>query len=335
VFSTTRRLLVDELGVEPGAALLDAYRDVLDRDAPIESVRTAVSTGPQRGLAPAQLPAASRNFIGRSDEIARLCDYLSADAQAGHGPTVAAVTGTEGWERRTLAVHGRASDQVPVPGRQLFVDLRGVGGRPAPVEQVLEQFLVSLGHAADSAAGAGRRARRPVPLGDGARAVPDRAGQRHRHRADRAAAPRHPTAAAVIVTSRRFLTDLDGALPVRIATSARTSRSPCSGRCSVLTRSTATGWTPSRSSPLWLRASRWRCAWAASQDRGFDRDLGRRPAQRQDGGNGPTPSSGDEPARRPPGGVDRVSTEHRPEHCDRSSSPRVAMAERARRRPDR
>src|SRR5207244_1863846 len=35
VFTTTRRLLVEELGVEPGGPLIDAYREVLDRDPPL------------------------------------------------------------------------------------------------------------------------------------------------------------------------------------------------------------------------------------------------------------------------------------------------------------
>ncbi|HEY3716882.1 MAG TPA: BTAD domain-containing putative transcriptional regulator [Jatrophihabitantaceae bacterium] len=217
VFSTTRRLLVDELGVEPGVALLDTYRDVLDRDAPIESARTAVTTGPQRGLAPAQLPGGVPDFIGRSDEITRLRDYLGADAGDGHGPTVAAVTGTGGLGKTTLAVHVAHQIKSRFPDGQLFVDLRGVGGRPAPVEQVLEQFLVSLGHA---------RTALPERV-DELAALYRSATARGRFlivldnaRDTEQVEPLLPgtDGCAVIVTSRRFLTDLDGALHVRVAT---------------------------------------------------------------------------------------------------------------------
>ena len=212
VFSTTRRLLVDELGVEPGAQLIDAYRAVLDRDAPAAAVQPSTV---QSRLAPAQLPGGVPDFIGRVDEVARLVEYLRTDA--GHGPAVAAVTGTGGLGKTTLALHVAHQVKSRFPDGQLFVDLRGVGGRPAPVEQVLEQFLVSLGHARtalpgrmDELAGLYRSATahgRFLIVLDNARdseqiqpLLPGSDG------------------CAVIVTSRRFLTDLDGARHVRIAT---------------------------------------------------------------------------------------------------------------------
>jgi DNA-binding SARP family transcriptional activator/tetratricopeptide (TPR) repeat protein/DNA-binding XRE family transcriptional regulator len=205
VFSTTRRLLVDELGVEPGAHLLDAYRDVLDRDAP------ASSTG---GLAPAQLPAAVADFIGRTDEAARLAGYLLGSRP---GPTLAAITGTGGLGKTTLAVHVAHRIKSHFPDGQLFVDLRGVGEQPAAVEHVLEQFLVSLGH---SRTALPERVEELAALYRSATArgrfliVLDNA------RDTEQVEPLLPGAdsCAVIVTSRRFLADLDGALHVRIAT---------------------------------------------------------------------------------------------------------------------
>jgi DNA-binding SARP family transcriptional activator len=205
VFSTARRLLVDELGVEPGAQLLDAYREVLDRDA------SAASTS---GFAPAQLPAAVADFSGRTDEVARLAGYLVGTQP---GPTLAAITGTGGLGKTTLAVYVAHRIKSRFPDGQLFVDLRGVGEQPAAVEQVLEQFLVSLGHS-----------RTALPeRGDELAALYRSATARGRFlivldnaRDTEQVQPLLPGAdgCAVIVTSRRFLADLDGALHVRIAT---------------------------------------------------------------------------------------------------------------------
>lgn len=205
VFSTTRRLLVDELGVEPGAQLLDAYREVLDRDARSPSTS---------GLAPAQLPAAVADFSGRTDEAARLAGYLSSSRP---GPALAAITGTGGLGKTTLAVHVAHRIKSRFPDGQLFVDLRGVGGQPTAVEHVLEQFLVSLGHS-----------RTALPeRRDELAALYRSATARGRFlivldnaRDTRQVQPLLPGAdgCAVIVTSRRFLADLDGALHVRIAT---------------------------------------------------------------------------------------------------------------------
>ncbi len=205
VFSTTRRLLVDELGVEPGAQLLDTYRQVLDRDA------RAPSTS---GLAPAQLPAAVADFSGRTAEAARLADYLIGSRP---GPTLAAITGTGGLGKTTLAIHVAHRIKSRFSDGQLFVDLRGVGEQPAAVEHVLEQFLVSLGHS-----------RTALPeRRDELAALYRSATARGRFlivldnaRDTEQVQPLLPGAdgCAVIVTSRRFLADLDGALHVRIAT---------------------------------------------------------------------------------------------------------------------
>ncbi|HEY7050354.1 MAG TPA: tetratricopeptide repeat protein [Jatrophihabitantaceae bacterium] len=214
VFSTTRRQLIEELGVEPGAQLIDAYREVLDRDPPVES-HPATRTASR--LAPAQLPGGVPDFIGRSSEVARLIEHLDGGQRSGPGPVVAAVTGAGGLGKTTLAVHVAHQVKAEFPDGQLFVDLRGVGGRPVPVEQVLEQFLVSLGHARTALP---ERTDELAALYRSATAqgrfliVLDNAQDAEQ------VLPLLPGAdgCAVIVTSRRFLTDLDGALHVRVAT---------------------------------------------------------------------------------------------------------------------
>src|SRR5262249_58835366 len=112
VFSTTRRQLIDELGVEPGAQLIDAYREVLDRDPPVESLPTA--RAPRR-LAPAQLPGGVPDFIGRSAEVTALIDHLGRSPRNGPGPVVAAVTGAGGLGKTTLAGHVAHPVQDPFP----------------------------------------------------------------------------------------------------------------------------------------------------------------------------------------------------------------------------
>ncbi len=156
-FHRTRRLLADELGVDPGRELVDAYalalcggegevakaaavpvpRPATATDAPLPApVPDAV---PHAGAADL-LPRAPRGFHGRAAELAAL-----SRAAAGEGP-VCLVTGPAGVGKTALVLqwahHGRAG----FPDGRLYADLRGFGGtgEPALIE-VLREFLLALG----------------------------------------------------------------------------------------------------------------------------------------------------------------------------------------------
>ncbi|MEV7357483.1 BTAD domain-containing putative transcriptional regulator [Kitasatospora sp. NPDC091276] len=147
VYTDTRKLLIEELGVEPGAGLSAMHNRILAADpaltlpaAPAHSIR---EDGPATPPAPAQLPADVSDFSGRSE----LVDDLSAilmDA-TGQAVVVTSLAGIGGVGKTTLAVHVAHRVRTEFPDGQLYVDLRGAGASPADPVVVLGDFLHALG----------------------------------------------------------------------------------------------------------------------------------------------------------------------------------------------
>jgi DNA-binding SARP family transcriptional activator/Tfp pilus assembly protein PilF len=133
VYRRGRQILVDELGLEPGAELRDLERAIL-ADDPV---------APAQLPPPAQLPAGADHFTGRAGYLAAL-DALLAE-RAGRTP-VAIVAGAPGVGKTALAVHWAHRVRRYFPGGQLYVNLRGYGGG-APLRPIdaLAQFLTALG----------------------------------------------------------------------------------------------------------------------------------------------------------------------------------------------
>ncbi|MFI6477557.1 BTAD domain-containing putative transcriptional regulator [Nonomuraea sp. NPDC050663] len=113
-YQSARRLLLDELGIEPGEALARVHQAVLAGDAPAPvAVRVPV---------PRQLPPDVPAFTGRREAVARL-DELAADP--GDSPVVCLVSGTAGVGKTALAVHWAHRAAGRFPDGQLHLNLRG------------------------------------------------------------------------------------------------------------------------------------------------------------------------------------------------------------------
>src|SRR5256885_7386770 len=132
VYRRGRQILVEELGLEPGAELRDLERAIL-ADDPL---------APAPGPPPAQLPAGPDHFTGRTGYLAAL-DALLAE-RAGRTP-VAIVAGAPGVGKTALAVHWAHRVRRYFPGGQLYVNLRGYGSDP-PLRPIhaLAHFLTAL-----------------------------------------------------------------------------------------------------------------------------------------------------------------------------------------------
>ncbi|MFB9906117.1 AfsR/SARP family transcriptional regulator [Allokutzneria oryzae] len=140
-----RRLLADELGVDPGSRLQELYASLLRDD---EEVRPAEEPVPERTavvLRPAQLPPEPAGFAGREAELSWMDSLLSG--RTGSAPQVALVVGNGGMGKSAFTVSWARRVAGRFPDGQLYASLRGFDPERPPVEpaEVLRQFLVALG----------------------------------------------------------------------------------------------------------------------------------------------------------------------------------------------
>ncbi len=149
VFADTRRVLIDELGIEPGTELTELQVRILSGDptlagAPPAAEGAAHPPEPTRPPPmPAQLPADVADFTGRAETVTELKEALTGGDRT--AMRVVAVAGIGGMGKTTLAVHVGHAVRDHYPDGQLFSDLRGAGPDPADPEAVLGAFLRALG----------------------------------------------------------------------------------------------------------------------------------------------------------------------------------------------
>ncbi|MEU2666860.1 BTAD domain-containing putative transcriptional regulator [Micromonospora sp. DT46] len=136
-----RRVLADELGVDPGPLLTEAYRSIL-AGPPAPAV---VAEPSWHGVRPAMLPPGVGDFAGREEELNGLLRVLTAEPRA--CPPVAVVTGMAGVGKSTLALHAAHLTRTAFPDGQLYADLGRARGNAVEPYDVLGWFLRSLGHA--------------------------------------------------------------------------------------------------------------------------------------------------------------------------------------------
>ena len=137
-FDRIRRRLVDELGVDPGNALVELHRRVLTGDPELLRIETeAAGEGSSETItwsAPASLPPDVRDFTDRAGQPAKLVE------QSITGGRVVAIVGMGGIGKTSLARHvaNRVADRFP--DGQLWVDLGD-----ADAGDVLARLLRMLG----------------------------------------------------------------------------------------------------------------------------------------------------------------------------------------------
>ncbi len=210
-YQTARRMLIEELATEPGAALRELHQRILSADPALASAepRRPARSDPWPE-APRQLPASVAQFAGRLAEVAELTGLPGrADGERPATVLISAIDGMPGVGKTALAVYAGHLLASRFPDRQLFVDLHGhtPGQDPADPVDVLAELL-----AADGV----NPCYLPASLDGRAAMWRDRlAGRRVLLILDNAAssgqvAPLLPGSAGclVLVTSRRFLGDL-------------------------------------------------------------------------------------------------------------------------------
>ncbi|MEU6476150.1 BTAD domain-containing putative transcriptional regulator [Streptomyces sp. NPDC047017] len=143
VYADTRRLLADELGVDPRPELRELQQRILQADPALAEPSAPAAEPAAAPVRPAQLPATVPDFTGRAAFVVELSEVLaSAD---GRVMAVSALAGIGGVGKTTLAVHVAHQARAAFPDGQLYVDLQGAGQRAAEPETVLGSFLRALG----------------------------------------------------------------------------------------------------------------------------------------------------------------------------------------------
>jgi DNA-binding SARP family transcriptional activator len=150
VYADTRRLLTEELGVDPRPGLRELQQRILRADPALAEPPAAEPEPAAAPVRPAQLPATVPDFTGRSAFVTELGEVLASADASGRVMAVSALAGIGGVGKTTLAVHVAHQARGAFPDGQLYVDLQGAGPRAAEPETVLGSFLRALG-TADSA----------------------------------------------------------------------------------------------------------------------------------------------------------------------------------------
>jgi DNA-binding SARP family transcriptional activator len=217
VYHQTRKLLADELGIDPSAELKAMHEAILHQSPELDwhppGHRLEVNPDPPAHRADLfQLPPDLDDFVDRDAYSARVRALLQRD---GHHSSTIVIYGKAGVGKSALAVHVAHEIKDRFPDGQLYASLRGLHAQVAEPADVLADFLLTLG---------------VDPAG-----IPDRIdaritlyqtrlrGQRVLVMLDNAATesqirpllPRNAQC-AVLVTSRRHLAGLEGAVTLEL-----------------------------------------------------------------------------------------------------------------------
>lgn len=165
-YQCLRRVLVDELGLEPSAALRHLQQEILasesEEEPSVVTTHAAVPPAPTREaragdeefepplvpqtrLVPAQLPADIADFAGRDETVAEATRSLTSDRAGPHSPPILVFTGMPGSGKSALAVRIAHNVCEAFPGGQLYVDLKASSGPPRDPYYVLGEILQLLG----------------------------------------------------------------------------------------------------------------------------------------------------------------------------------------------
>jgi DNA-binding SARP family transcriptional activator/tetratricopeptide (TPR) repeat protein len=174
VYRDAHRTLARELGVAPGPELQQMHQRILvaDRDLSVardgdvrllgqSPARDGATLAGSHGAAesgtvrvpltvPRQIPAGTRHFAGRVEELRALTAIIDGAGSA-TAVVISAVSGTAGVGKTALAVHWAHQMADRFPEGQLYADLRGwgPGAGPASPADLISRFLDSLGVPAD------------------------------------------------------------------------------------------------------------------------------------------------------------------------------------------
>ncbi|BCJ47996.1 SARP family transcriptional regulator [Actinoplanes ianthinogenes] len=160
-FRRLRSRLVEDLGVEPSAALHRLHQGILADDpklyatphaAPAEQAAPVVRPCPAPAAvttrtvtAPAQLPPGIPDFVGRAEELSLVERVLTDSRPSDAGARIVEVHGPPGIGKTTFAVRAAHRVREHFPDGQLFIDASGLTSGDVRMADVLTATLRSCG----------------------------------------------------------------------------------------------------------------------------------------------------------------------------------------------
>ena len=134
-----RRVLAEQLGIDPGQALGSTYQAVLGGELGLANTG---AQGEGNRPVPAMLPAADGDVVGRERELEALRGRF---ARTDAGQQRILVTGMAGIGKTALAVRAAAENRERFADGVLFAELCGPDGAAREPSAVLVSFLRALG----------------------------------------------------------------------------------------------------------------------------------------------------------------------------------------------
>ncbi|MGN9913456.1 AfsR/SARP family transcriptional regulator [Phytohabitans sp. LJ34] len=151
VYRDGRRILIEELGIEPPKRLQQLEHAILTGDhdlaVPAGAGTAAAAPAAPAIASPRMLPTDIADFTDQAATIGAIERHLQVgEAQPTHfAVPVVVVSGKSGVGKTALAVHLGHRIAEHFPDGQLFADLHGTDSAPVPPSAVLERFLRVLG----------------------------------------------------------------------------------------------------------------------------------------------------------------------------------------------
>lgn len=140
VYRAGRRVLVDELGIEPGHELRELHQRILAGDR-VELIGGCSAPAARTGLVPRMLPAGIPDFTGRVAECAAAEEAICRP----RGMPWSLICGQAGLGKTALAVRVGQHLASRFPDGQLFLRMRHPDGTPVSPAAVLARALHALG----------------------------------------------------------------------------------------------------------------------------------------------------------------------------------------------
>ena len=145
-YQAARRVLIEELGTEPGPGLRSLHQQILAGDPVLDLPAPRRPAAASGRLVPRELPGGVRHFTGRAGELAALTGLLDEPSEGRGIVVISAIGGTAGVGKTALAVQWAHQVAGRFPDGQLYVNMRGYDqDEPVPAADALAALLRTLG----------------------------------------------------------------------------------------------------------------------------------------------------------------------------------------------